>query len=82
MHTPKCCNCGRFTPWDSDQGTTYGGYYDFEPPDPDYFCKQCAKEFLNNAINRNYVINCWWMKPDWHRMAHSIIKHRMKGESQ
>lgn len=71
----KCCECGRFCqPF--DEGTYYGGFFDLEPPDPCYFCKKCVDKYLQNP--ESVISRCWWLKPNYVRVAKSIQRHRNK----
>ena len=73
----KCDTCGRFfLSGTGDQGTMYGDHTMDEPPPPDDFCGMCAKKNFFQAIESGQLIHCWWFKPTWHSMAHSVLKHR------
>ena len=49
-----------------------------EPPDPEYYCRDCAHRNFAEALYRGGLIYCWWIKPDWHIQAHSVLTNRKK----
>jgi hypothetical protein len=82
LHTPpyfKCDQCGKFCGDNYDEGTFYGSYWDLEPPDPQIFCKKCSSTNIQKAIQSKHLAHCWWKKPNWYRIAHSILKHQKQG---
>ena len=77
MNLPNCSRCGRFCV-PKDEGTYYGSCNDTEPNEPEFFCAHCAQAETAEAIAApdRVIINCWWMKPDFVRVAKSILRHR------
>lgn len=76
MMNNRCEYCGRFVGYGADSGTYYGSYFDYEPPDPVYFCKKCVEERLQHP--EDVITGCWWLKPDYVRVAKAILRHRRK----
>ena len=77
----KCSECGRFCSWDSDVGTPFGGYYDYEPPDDKFFCAECAKRLEKYYVEQKWVPT-YWCKPKWSlRVAERLgyVQIRRKG---
>lgn len=73
MNQIQCEECGKFCqPY--DHGTYYGSCTDIEPPEPSYFCKKCVKRKLEHP--ETIISGCWWLKPDYVRIAKSILRHR------
>lgn len=69
----RCSECGRFcVPY--DKGTYYGSCNDLEPPDPLFFCKKCVEKKLEEP--ERVISRCWWIKPNYVRVAKSIVRHR------
>lgn len=69
----KCEICGKFCkPY--DKGVYYGGCLDLEPPDPVYFCNKCADSKAKDP--QKVIVNCWWIKPNFVRVAKCINRHR------
>lgn len=75
----NCSCCGQFC-WPHDSGTYYGSYFDLEPPDPEIFCKRCARKLMQGAVDNpeKVIVGCWWIKPDYVRVAKSILRHQRK----
>lgn len=70
-----CEECGKFCR-PSDKGTYYGSCNDLEPPDVSYFCKKCVDKKLKQP--HKIIIGCWWVKPNYVRVAKSIQRHEKK----
>ena len=70
---PQCCICGHFVNLgDYDEGTHYGSYDDYEPPDPVVFCNKCAGVEYICLITNRFVLDptrCWWLPPRYEWMA-------------
>ena len=65
---PKCCYCGRFVQWDSDASSPFGSAYDTEPPDPEHYCRACAKRLEEEAVTKGRLpLN--WVRSAWERRA-------------
>jgi len=71
----KCDYCGRYAGQGADQGTTYGNCTMPEPPEPTDFCRACSGKQFQRALEKG-LIRCWWIKPNWYRMAASVLRHR------
>ena len=65
---PKCCYCGRFVPWDADESTSFGTTFDTDPPDPDYYCEQCAKRLEDEAVAKG-SLPVHWVRSAWENRA-------------
>ena len=60
----KCCMCGRFCGYQADASTPFGNSSMLEPPDPEFYCKRCAKRCEDEAVARGSVYGDW-MPADW-----------------
>ena len=76
----RCCECGRFINQIADSGMEYGGSQDVGPPDEDFFCEKCAKKELDIAMHKpeEVIIGCWCYKPNYVRVAKSVLRHKRK----
>jgi hypothetical protein len=75
----KCCECGKFcNPVDS--GVMYGGAGALVPPDKDCFCNNCYQKKLEIARYNpeQIIIGCWWVKPNYVKIAKSVLRHKRK----
>lgn len=66
----KCCVCGKFVKLShlTDASTSYGNSNDYEPPDPDWFCDDCAMAQYKNAIKTRHLPHNW-VPAQWERRA-------------
>jgi len=78
----KCCECGRFVPYGADSGIHWGHSYDYEPPDPHWFCEECADRNFGWYVERGYVPNAWWISPAWAVMARRVLGVWGQSDSQ
>ena len=62
---PRCCYCGHFVPWGSDESTSFGGPEDIDPPDPEYYCRACADHLAEHI---DYLPS-HWRTADWEYVA-------------
>lgn len=69
----QCEHCGQFCK-PHDSGTYYGSCIDMEPPDESFFCKKCVDKELETP--ERVIVGCWWLKPNYVRIAKSILRHR------
>ena len=74
----RCCVCGQFC-----RPVDVGAYYNFdsfEEPEDQFFCLSCGKSLLHKAVNNpeNIIIGCWWLKPNFVRVAKSVLRQRKK----
>ena len=74
-YTDHCCVCGRFVSYDADCGTPYGTVYDTEPPDPEFFCPECAEREYKKAVSpTGYLLDIWWALPKWAALAREALR--------
>ena len=75
----RCSICGRFCK-PADDGVMHGSSYDWDPPDPEYFCKNCFNDLIAKAKDQpeKIPISCWWIKPQYVSVAKAIMRHRRK----
>lgn len=75
----NCSNCGKFC-IPVNGGAMYGESCDFEPPEPEEYCPACSDMLMKGAISHPecVIFGCWCYKPDYVRVAKSILRHRKR----
>lgn len=76
----RCDICGRFINHVADIGCMYGNSESVDPPDDTFFCDRCAEKEMQEAITHpeNVIVRCWLGKPNYVRVAKSILRHKRK----
>ena len=69
-----CWACGRFVGFDDDCGVFYASGYELDEPDPVWFCKRCAQQSYDGAIQRGYVMDIWYRPPEWAIRASAALR--------
>lgn len=55
----RCCICGKFCKWEADNSIPFGNSCDYEPPEPEYYCKSCVKK------EKKYHKEIGWLPSNW-----------------
>ncbi len=68
MAANRCSVCGRFVSRASDSATPFGSSADVEPPDPEFFCDNCAVREETGARTSGFLPS-HWIPARWERRA-------------
>jgi len=57
----KCCVCGKFLKLSgkTDNSTPFGSSQDYEPPDPEFYCNDCARTECRASIKTRSLPHNW-----------------------
>lgn len=55
----KCCICGRYCGWRADSSTPFGNSYSMEPPEPEFYCRRCARKEEREALRTGRLFSDW-----------------------
>ena len=64
MDNIRCCVCEKYCK-PVDESVGFGEYNDLEPPDPDFYCKKCARAETKRHIQMKWVPQTW-QPAEWH----------------
>lgn len=72
----RCSECGKFIKKPYDVGNRWGGSQDVDPPDPSFFCKDCAVKLMQvaKAAPEELYGESWWETPKYIQVARELLK--------
>lgn len=76
----RCCYCGQFihiTP-ETDTAVRFGHSGDMDPPDPVWWCDECARKAEEHAVETG-SIRGYWVPPKWEARAAERLGLRRAG---
>ncbi len=72
-----CCICGRYCQ-PVDSSTDWGSSGDIDPPDDDFYCKECVEVETKRHIEMKWVPDVW-CPAKWHAEVARALGYKQAG---